>query len=310
MNNANYTTQNTISNVLNLNTDNIPSLSSSAMLVELSISSWTGRKKDKAASKKVTDENGADAAVASVNKTLLSDCEQLINIKKFIGEARNHAHYRLTLPWSDTGLRLLPTEMFFDYQGEMTHYEALMMAEVDSLIDDFEYQKQKASARLGTLFNEDDYPTAESLRDKFSFRVNYMPLPDAGDFRLDIGNEAMQEIKDKYEDMYTSKIEEAMQDIWYRVHKALSAMSSRLGYNDNGKPLIFRDSLVDNALDMLDILKKCNVTKDSQMQIMADKLEDTLRGVTPEGLREDSAYRDDTKKSIDELIKTLPSLDL
>lgn len=301
---------NAVSNVLDLNTTNVPSLSSSAMLVELSISAWTGRKKDKAASKKVTDENGADAAVASVNKTLLSDCEQLINIKRYIGEARNHVHYHFTMPWSDTGIRLLPTEMFFEYQRMVTHYEALIAAEVDSLIDDFEYQKSKASARLGTLFNAEDYPTAESLRDKFSFRVNYMPLPDAGDFRLDIGNEAMREIKDKYEGMYTNKIEQAMQDIWHRVHKSLVAMSSRLGYDDNGKKLIFRDSLIENALDMVDILRKCNVTKDSQMQIMAEKLEDTLRGVTPEGLREDDVYREDTKKSIDDLLKTLPSLDL
>lgn len=301
---------NAINNVLDLNTDNVPSLSSSAMLVELSISSWTGRKKDKAASKKVTDDNGADAAVASVNKTLLSDCEQIINIKKYIGEVRNHVHYHLTMPWSDTGIRLLPTEMFFEYQNGVTRYEGLIASEVDSLIDDFEYQKAKASARLGTLFNEDDYPTAESLRDKFSFRVNFMPLPEAGDFRLDIGNEAMNEIKQKYEGMYTSKIEEAMKDIWHRVHGALSAMSSRLGYDDNGKKLIFRDSLIDNALDMVDLLKKCNVTRDSQMQAMAEKLEDALRGVTADGLREDDIYRDDTKKSIDELLKTLPSLDL
>ena len=301
---------NAVSNVLDLNTDNVPSLSSSAMLVELSISSWTGRKKDKAASKKVTDENGADAAVASVNKTLLSDCEQLINIKKYIGEVRNHVHYHLTMPWSDTGIRLLPTEMFFDYQQRVTHYEGLIAQEVDSLIDDFEYQKSKAASKLGTLFNADDYPTAETLRDKFSFRVNYMPLPDAGDFRLDIGNDAVNELQRKYEDMYTSKIEQAMQDIWTRVHKSLTAMSSRLGYDDNGKKLIFRDSLIDNALDMVDVLKKCNVTGDSQMQIMADKLEDALRGITPEGLREDEAYREDTKKSIDELLKTLPSLDL
>jgi hypothetical protein len=135
-------------------------------------------------------------------------------------------------------------------------------------------------------------------------------VPESSDFRLDLPKQALDELKDKYENMYTVKIEQAMKDIWTRVYESLMAMSSRLGYDDSGKKLIFRDSLVDNALDMVDLLKKCNVTGSSQMQAMAEKLEDALRGVTPEGLREDDDYRQDTKRNIDELIKTLPSLDL
>lgn len=300
---------NNVATVLDL-TNHAPSISSSAMLVELSISSWTGRKKDKMASKEITDAHGADAAVASVNKTLLSDCEQLRSIKQYIGEARNHVHYHMTMPWSDTGIRLLPTEMFFDYQNKITHYEGLIHAEVDSLIDDFEYQKAKASARLGTLFNADDYPTAEELREKFKFRVTYSSVPEAGDFRLDLPQEAMDIIKDQYESAYTDRIQQAMNDIWHRVHEALSNMSARLGYNDDGKALIFRDSLVENAMELVDLMKKCNITGDSQMSAMADKLSDALLGVSPEGLREDPIFRDQKKKDIDALIKQLPSLDL
>jgi len=301
---------NQVARVLDLNTEHTPSISSSAMLVELSISSWTGRKKDKSASKQITDAHGADAAVASVNKTLLSECEQLREIKTYIGEARNHVHYHLTMPWSDTGIRLLPTELFFEYQNRITHYEGLIAAAVDSLIDDFEYEKSKAANKLGSLFNADDYPSAESLRDKFTFKVNFMPLPDAGDFRVDVGNEALAELQGRYESAYTSKIEQAMNDIWHRVHSALRNMSARLGYNDDGKPLVFRDSLVDNALELVELMKACNVTGDSQMAALSDKLSDALIGVSPEALREDNDYRADKKKDIDALIKQLPSLDI
>ena len=44
-----------------------PSISSAAMLVELSISTWTGRKLDKRASKEVIQSNHADAGIATVN---------------------------------------------------------------------------------------------------------------------------------------------------------------------------------------------------------------------------------------------------
>jgi hypothetical protein len=299
---------NAINNVLDLRTDHLPSISSSAMLVELSISSWTGRKKDKNASKQVTDGAGADAAVASVNKALLSDCDQLRNVKTLIGEARNHVHYRLTMPWSDTGTRLLPTELYFEYQQEITDYEAQIMAEVDDLIDNFEHAKAMAQNRMGSLFNEDDYPTAESLREKFKFRVSYFPLPEAGDFRLDINNDAVDGLKQQYESAYTQRIEAAMKDIWERVHTALSNMSSRLGYNDDGKPLVFRDSLIDNAIDLVHLMKKCNVTKDTQMEAMTTKLENLLHGVSADGLRESTYLRDEKKKDLDKLIDTLPSI--
>jgi len=297
-------------NVLDLNTEHVPSLASSAMLVELSISSWTGRKKDKRASKEVTDAKGADATVASVNKTLLSDCEQLRNIKTMIGEARNHVHYHLTMPWSDTGIRLLPTELFFKYQEKITHYEGQIAAEVDDLIENYEHAKAMASAKLGMLFNEDDYPSADELRDKFRFRVSYMPLPDADDFRVSVSNDAMSMLRDQYESAYTDKIEQAMGDIWKRVHEALSNMSSRLGYNDDGKPLIFRDSLIENAIELVDLMDACNVTGSSQMSEIGKKLRDALLGVSADGLREDTIFRDQKKKDIDELIKQLPSIDL
>jgi hypothetical protein len=38
------------------------------------------------------------------------------------------------------------------------------------------------------------------------------------------------------------------------------------------------------------------------------ELDDVLRGVTPDALREDDYLRSQTKQSVDEVIKTLPSI--
>jgi hypothetical protein len=46
------------------------------------------------------------------------------------------------------------------------------------------------------------------------------------------------------------------------------------------------------------------------MTAMADKLDDALRGVTPDALREDAYLRAETKRTVDEAIKALPSLDI
>jgi hypothetical protein len=148
------------------------------------------------------------------------------------------------------------------------------------------------------------------LREKFRFQLSEMPVPDVGDFRLDINNEAQELIKQKYADYYTAQLKNAMRDVWQRAHTALSKMSERLDYADKDTKKVFRDSLVENVMDMVGLLKTCNITGDSQMSAIATSLENALLGVTPDALRADDYLRYETKQHIDTVLKALPSLDL
>jgi hypothetical protein len=87
-------------------------------------------------------------------------------------------------------------------------------------------------------------------------------------------------------------------------------MSERLDYADHESKKIFRDSMVSNVLDIVELLSVCNVTGDSQMAALANRLDETLRGVTPDALREDGYLRAETKRAVDDAIKSLPSLDI
>jgi hypothetical protein len=279
------------------------------MLSELSISTWTGRKLDKRASKDVTTTNNAASGVANVNKKLLGDCEELTAVQKFTANVRN-LHYSMTMPWSDTGLRLLPTAQYFKYHQTMTEVQNEYNRLVDNFIDAYDWEISQAQAKLGDLFNGADYPTSESIRSKFAFRISYIPLPDAGDFRIDIGNEATEQVKAHYESYYKAQLESAMGDVWQRAYKALEKMSERLDYADHEQKKVFRDTLVSNVLDIVDLLDVCNITGDSQMSALRLKLDDTLRGVTPDALREDGYLRAETKRAVDDVIAQLPSIDL
>ena len=286
-----------------------PSISSSATLVELGISKWTGRKLDKKASADVASANYAKSGVANVHKKLLGDCAELKAIDTLVGEART-AHYSMTMPWSDTGLRLLTTKAYFKYHETMTDFKQRYVDLVNTFIQAFSWEMTQAQARLGDLHNPNDYPTVESLSSKFSFRLSYMPLPEAGDFRLDINTEAQDDIRSHYETYYSTQLNNAMNDIWQRAFKCLSNMSERLDYASHESKKVFRDTLVTNVLDIVDLLSVCNITNNSQMEAMRMKLEDTLQGVTPDALREDAFLRAETKRSVDDVIKSLPSLDM
>ncbi len=286
-----------------------PSIASSAMLSELSISQWTGRKKDRKASKDVTADNNAETGVANVHKKLLGNCAELDAVHKLTGNIRN-IHYGMTMPWSDTGLRLLPTAQYFKYHTAMTDLENQWRAATNTFLQSYQWEISQAQAKLGDLFDVTEYPTTDALTTKFGFNLNYIPLPDAGDFRIDVGNDAVAEVKSSYNDYYSRQLTKAMNDVWTRLHDALTRMSERLDYGENDDKRVFRDTLVSNVTDMVELLDVCNVTGDTQMTAMREKLSDAMYGVTAEVLREDAHTRIETKRTVDEVISSLPSLEV
>ena len=285
----------------------VPSISSASMLVELSIGTWTGRKLDKRASQDVTSQANAAKGVANVNKKLLGDCAELDAVQKFTANARN-VHYACTMPWSDTGLRLLPTKQYFKYHSEMTALQNEFERLVQVFLDAYDWEIQNAQLKLGSLFNPDEYPTRDNLTPRFRFRMNYMPLPDAGDWRVDVGNEAKQELASQYESYYAEKFQSAMNDVWQRAYDAVTKMSERLDYAGNADKKVFRDSLVDNMHDIIELLGACNVTNDPAMTDAQRRLDQALRGVTPDALREDAYLRAQTKREVDAVKKIIDNL--
>jgi hypothetical protein len=277
------------------------------MLVELSIGTWTGRKLDKKASQDVTSQNNADKGVANVHKKLLGDCAELDAVQKFTANARN-THYACTMPWSDTGLRLLPTTQYFKYTQEMSALQNEYQRLVQVFLDAYSWEIQNSQLKLGALFNSDEYPTADSLTSKFRFKMNYMPLPDVGDWRVSIGGETEQALRSQYEGYYATQLQAAMGDVWKRAHEALTKMSDRLDYADDMTKKVFRDSLVTNVHDMIELLGACNVTNDPVMSAAQRDLDEAMRGITPDALREDPYLRAETRRKVNEVRKTIDNL--
>jgi hypothetical protein len=244
-----------------------------------------------------------------VSKNLLGDCEELRAVQKFAANVRN-IHYSMTMPWSDNGSRLLTTAQYFRYNTVMTDLQNEFRRLVDAFLQEYEWEITRAQAKLGDMFNRDEYPTRDSLETKFGFRVSYTPLPEAGDFRIDIGNEAMDQIKSQYESHYISAIQTAMNDIWHKLHDNLTTLIRQLDVNDEGKGNRLYDSVFDRALELTEMLGTCNVTQDSQMEAMRQQLERALRGTNLDRIKKSPTLRENTRKDLTAALAALPSLDM
>ena len=286
---------------------NAPSISSSSTLVDFSASVWTGRKLDKNASQELEAVKQADPNVANVHKKLLGNCPELKAIQHFIGNTRN-AHYAMTLPWSDMGMRLLPTATFFKYKQYMSELEQEFYVLVNKFFDIYEDAVINAQTLLGDLYHQDNYPPAEKLQSKFSWRLNFTPLPTSGDFRVDMEQEQAKALAEDYQNYYNAMFDKAIGSMMEKLVSYLSNVSERLDYRDGEDKKVFRDTLTVNVTSILWDLLVPLADKDARLVSLTRQLTDTFQGISPDALREDGVLRQNTKQSVDDAISSIKSL--
>ena len=285
-------------------------IQNSSMLIDLNISVWTGRKQDKRVSDEIDAAKSTKTRAGNYHKKLLAGTQKLDDLQKLVTGIRAW-HYAQTLPWSDGGSRLLPMKNFFDYKATLSDYEVQFNDMVEEFLVEYPTLVTAAAFQLGDLFDADEYPDAERLRDKFRFRFVFLPVPEIGDFRIDINEQHKEELKAQYESFYQNKLSEAMQEAWGRLHECLSRMSEKLSNaesprmtkdGDENYTQIFRDSLITNAVELCELLTKLNVTNDTKLEHARKKLESAIAGVSAKELREDDHMRLDMKTQVDEIL--------
>jgi hypothetical protein len=282
-----------------------PSLSARAMLCALSISVWSARKHDAEASEEIARQHGAQADVGRYYKVLLPKAA-LAEIQQIVSEARQQ-HYFLTLPWDDNGYRILPAAAYMDHTEKMRALSDRFTASVDALVGHFSELLEEAKLRLGGLLRPGDFPSVDDLRSKYCFETKVMPLPDASDFRVTLGEEEKERIKRQIRASVEASLQVASRELWQRLYEAVSHMAERLGaykVTEDGVEHPFRDSVVTNLVKLVDILPKLNVTADAELERLAAEVRASLL-VDPNELRKSEPLRTEIATAASEIAKKM-----
>ena len=280
------------------------SITSSAVLTELNISVWTANKLDKGATDNVTNNASAVKDAAQVRKNLMAGTHQRKAIADYAASCRLW-HNTQTLPWADKGARLMPTSLFLDYKSEVNVRRDTFHKMVDQFIQDYTALVRTAHNYLGNLFNAEDYPDADTVRSKFGFRMVFSPVPESGDFRLDLPAQELDEMKQGYEDSFKDRLADAMKEPWDRLHKTLTTISEKLTDVDGDEETKkrYHDTLITNAQSLCGMLTHLNVAGDPKLEQARRDLERTMAGADIETIKESATERADIKGKVDAILK-------
>lgn len=278
------------------------SISNAAMLVDLNLSVWTANKLDKDATKKVTADNNASTDAGYFRKNLMAGTTKRKAIADYAATCRTW-HNNKTMPWADRGSRLLPTALFMDYKQEANERRQKFEEMVDEFVAEYPQHVQMASTYLGSMFNPDDYPSADEVRSKFGFNLVISPVPDSGDFRLDVPANELAELTKEYDAAYADRLADAMREPWNKLHDMLTKMVAKLDDNNGGVSKRWGEGFITNAQDLCSMLTALNLTKDPELEQARRKLEQAVAGVYVEDLKEDGYARATVKEKLDNILK-------
>ena len=165
-----------------------------AMLVRLSIGLPGNGRKDKPLTAEVTAQHQLTGNAGRWVKSLYPP-EAFAPITEKAGEARTY-HYANTLPWMDDGQRILPVTHYTEFTKAMRGFRVKFndLAENHFLSQLPKWEAMARAMHNGT-FRPEDYLSVGKLRDKFSFRVGFDPIPSGDDFRVFITSGDLDAIK-------------------------------------------------------------------------------------------------------------------
>lgn len=261
-------------------------ISEKAMLVLLRISCWSGRRFDRELTDEVCKSKSARSGAARVNKNLVEGSSELQAVMKCYGAIRQFV-YAQTLPWADTGARILPVSNYFQFSQGMSGLRRAAEAAVEAFKGAFPDIINRAEVALNGMFDRGDYPSQAELDSLFSCSVDFRPMPEAADFRVVLSDDEDKRIRDEIEGQLKGALTDAMADLWRRLREAVDHMAKKLG--EPGA--IFRDSLVGNVRELVDLIPRLNLTGDASLEAMAADVQAKLAGLDPDVLRESEVDR-------------------
>ena len=274
-------------------------LRENSILVRLKLSAWTGVICDRKVSDSIDHTYKTFGKAGKYKKFLVAE-EEIKKINKRFS-AINTFHRYNTVPWLDDGVRILPIDNHLDYMKEIKQLKAKLNDEVDSFCNKYSQLIKDSKMRLGEMFSDSDYPSVSTIRAKYGAELTMFPIPSSEDFRVKVDEESLTTMKQELESKLKMAHAEAMKDVWTRLYDVVKHMSDKLN-NRNSK---FKNSLVDNISELVEILPKLNLNNDPNLKAFTSDVKNKLTKCDPEDLRTDENERAKVAKEASDIMNKM-----
>lgn len=262
--------------------------------------------------KALTAEQKAQAAGAfDAEGRFLSAAKKLLDTKhsayRGVTAVRGkiEAYWRgRSLPFPEPGVRLVRQDALDEFARQLDDDKVELADAVDELDRHFGELKRAARERLGSLYNDADYP--ETLRGLFAVSYDF-PSVEPPDYLVGLSPQLYAQEQSRVAARFEEAVRLAEEAFLAEFARLVSHLTERVtGANEDGTPKVFRDSAVGNLVEFFDRFRQLNVRSSAQLDALVAEAQRVVRGVGPQDLRDSDALR---RRVASEMSRVQSSLD-
>ena len=252
-------------------------------------------------------EVDADKDLICAQKTLLAS-EQLKAIAHYDGEIRRYLYSRCLPSLFMAGVYLVPIALVEEVEAKLATFSTTRDHLVDAFIDAYPTLVENARGRLRAAFSEKDYLSGEHLKLSFKMEWRYVAFSVPGSLQT-ISTELFHKEQEKASQQWQEALEEVRGLLRTHLAEMVHHLVDRLSKpSADGKPKVFKNTLVTNLTTFLDTFDARNLTDDTELAEVVATARGLLGGIDAQTLRTSDALRSSLCQGFSGLKSTLDSL--
>lgn len=286
-----------------MNEVKLSTLADRAILVRLTRSMYDPYAYDSQATQQIEVSSGVVGA-GRYNKRLFRNCKPLEETTAAFGAAYRYFMAN-TVPWLDNGVRMLPSEMYFDFTAKMKELMDEARASARKLASQWGGLVAADVLRLGPLGNPSDYP--RDIYGRFEIAMRFLPVPHVADFRVGMTEEDKATLHEAITEAEANVAKHLMGELLKPIQKAVEKLSVPIGAEGS----IFRDTLMSNITEVATQAKRLNaITNDPTVAEIVRDIEARVSSyaANPDRLRESQDDRMAATAELDAIMSKMAGL--
>jgi hypothetical protein len=211
-----------------------------------------------------------------------------------------------TLPFPEAGIRLIPQDQVETFAATVADSRAKLGDAVTQLDQHYSGLKRAAAERLGSLFDDRDYP--ETLEGLFDVACDF-PSVEPPDYLVALSPLLYEQEQARVAARFEEAVRLAEQAFLEEFARLVAHLSERVsGAGADGAAKVFRDSAVGNLVEFFERFRALNVRSNPQLDALVDQAQRAVQGVGPQDLRDSTALRARVSTQLDRVETALDAL--
>ena len=284
------------------------SLATSAVLVSVDVNVWSATKQDRIISDEVTKGKNADSSAGRFVKNLLADDihhKKVSNYRQTVYNWLKRSTYR----WNNSQ-DLLPSLQLPEFKEQYQEHEAEFYRLLDDFLLNYTAIVSDMAFKQGDMFNRDDYPSVDEVRNKFGIRLYVAEVP-SHDFRCAVSEDIADDLKQQYEAQADEIVTGILSQQAERLVEVMESISHCCGFAENTDPRTgetvskkrkIYDTTIEKAKELCALYRRFNLTNDAKLQEAVIMLDLALKNTSAELIRDSEAVRARVRDDVDEIL--------